>query len=331
MRPTVLIVPILIACGTLQAQPPIIYAVDHLPMAGTSRNLLYKALVDDPLPGGADVVWDYLFLTDPAPAPVDYVVPDNPYFSEATLAIVIQGSSGQARFLSLTDEGLVEHGTYTPPTPTECTMVFTDRKILLPPQITYGEDAIDEYAGACNENILTEEGILESTADGYGTLILPLNTWTDVLRIASVREFTFGGVPFREETLDYYVSQVPEALLNTTRLFVSLGGNEQQVSYAANYIDEVGLGMKPEDRDGMRVFPNPASDVVRVNCPGIIKGMAGLEFLDATGRLVYREPIWNALAGSELSVSIDDLATGCYTLLLRDADGIRATSRFVKE
>lgn len=316
----------ILLCAGVDAQPTI-HAADRLPPAGTSRTLNTRNLVDDPPAGGENVIWDYSWLIAQGTAQANYEVANDPDYPEATLTIE---SGGQLRYLSVTDEGYLDHGYYTPPTP-ECTMVFDNTKELLPPMMTYGDEFIDDYSGFCDEQQLTEEGTYEVIADGWGTLIMPLNTWTNVLRVASVRNFTFGPTVFREEIFDYYGEGLPEPVITTSRLFLVIGGQEVQYLYSANYIDEVGLGVRQNRRVDFGVFPNPAQDHVRVTLSENLQKGARIELLDATGRIALSAPVLQASTGTTIDLDISEIPPGCYTFRTVNGQGVAHAGRLVKD
>ena len=331
-----LYLPVLLLTGLSADAQPTIFAADRLPIIGTARTLLTKNLTDDPPPGGADVTWDYTWLTGPVPVPVEYVDPATTLmgasFPEATLAIVIPSAGDQARYLSVTGEGLLEHGTYTPPPPLACTNVWSNTKILLPPQLSFGGEGIDDYAGQCDEVPVSEEGTYECFADGWGTLIMPNNTWSNVLRVVTERYSTLSGLEWHETLLDYYSPGLPEAVLNTSRLFLMSNGSETQFSYAANFIDEIGLGFAEDDAGGLGLFPNPAHDDVRITLPRAMDTASRLELIDAVGRPVRTVFLAGAVSTVRpIVLVLSGLVAGCYQVILTDASGRRTGARLIKD
>lgn len=134
MRSSIFSLALLVASSALRAQPTI-YAADHLPVAGSSRTLHTRNLSDDPPPGGENVTWDFSGFIAQGTAIANYMMADHPDFPDATLAIE---SGGLSRFLSVTDDVLQDHGYYAPDP--ECTMVNSNTRELLPPQMAYGDE-----------------------------------------------------------------------------------------------------------------------------------------------------------------------------------------------
>jgi hypothetical protein len=73
------------------------------------------------------------------------------------------------------------------------------------------------------------------------------------------------------------------------------------------------------------MFPNPASDVVRLNLGNTaeVNGELGIRVFDAFGRTMHAQP-WNSM-GSESSVAINvaDWAAGLYVVEISDNSGVR--------
>ena len=95
------------------------------------------------------------------------------------------------------------------------------------------------------------------------------------------------------------------------------------VSAPSTPVQVILTGIASEDEPGTRIFPNPATDVVRIE--RINNGPAMLTFLDAQGRLVQSTRITGAT-----SVDVSGLRPGVY--LVRLASGSAVDSlRLVKQ
>lgn len=79
-----------------------------------------------------------------------------------------------------------------------------------------------------------------------------------------------------------------------------------------------------EQADGLRIFPNPATDKVSISGP-LPEGVTTVEFLDVAGRICLNAPI--SPTGATVDVSV--LAPGAYTLQLR-GDNVISNTAFVK-
>lgn len=84
-------------------------------------------------------------------------------------------------------------------------------------------------------------------------------------------------------------------------------------------------GMEDLDRAQVRVFPNPANDLLYVVAED---GAYTLQIVDAAGRVVLAEGMEHR-ASAERTVPVDGLANGAYSLVLTDAVGRRWSTRVV--
>jgi hypothetical protein len=169
--------------------------------------------------------------------------------------------------------------------------------------------------------------------DGYGTLILPNATYTNVLRIHATQEETFtidlGGVPFEIMTSSeewwWVKAGYPFPLLVFS---IEDDGFETEIGATAATVSFNGAtGIGDLTELPMRVYPNPARDVVTMELEA--SGTVQYRVLDALGREALQGSV---AAGGTLRHSIDvgALSTGLYQLEVRSVQGI-ATARVIIE
>ena len=78
---------------------------------------------------------------------------------------------------------------------------------------------------------------------------------------------------------------------------------------------------------GLRVTPNPSSDVVSIALDRPMSGMARLTIIDALGQIVLSKNLESGSV-SESTIAVSPLPTGTYTVSI-DADGNRTTTTMV--
>jgi hypothetical protein len=78
----------------------------------------------------------------------------------------------------------------------------------------------------------------------------------------------------------------------------------------------------------MRVFPNPAKDIVNIRLPDALSANATLDVVDVTGRVVMHRPIGPSTRS--MQIPVEGWAVGVYGLRL-DLGGSMRTARFVKQ
>ncbi|MDX9751485.1 MAG: T9SS type A sorting domain-containing protein [Flavobacteriales bacterium] len=303
MRPlsaSALSLPILLAAlaaGRAQAQPQLEHA--HMQVIGLTFpiHLVAQPGTSDPSPDGADVTWDFSSLTLTmnvgsttfmAPAGTPYAA-SHPTSNLAQAIVTPSGTTYnyfnlQPGQLDVLAEGV---GGASP-------TVYTDPKTPFQFPFAYPDWFIDYYAyGGTNYSV-------SRAVMGYGTVILPTGTYTNVLKVAS----TSGTIDF--------VRTDPFGLL----VHISSGGEGQVFG------DPV-MGVGDAALPPLGAWPNPATDAVRISG---LRGTGTWELLDPQGRA----QLSGRHAPGTLSVDISALASGPYLLVVGDDLGRRSV-RVVRE
>jgi hypothetical protein len=258
-------------------------------------------------------------------------------FPGATIALYAQLDIGfdLYAFLSFAG-GHTEHGEYLIDDGDEYPGVNTDPLTFFTTPLTAtssGTDtyqSLDDYIGGGTTTIT---GTHAWTVDGYGTLILPNATYTDVLRIRAVQEeelvLDVGGttIEFEASRTEWWwvKAGIPLPLLvfsiETDDFGTEIGATAAMVSFNG----ATGIGDLTELP--MRVYPNPVRDMVTMELEA--SGTVHYRVLDALGREVLHGSV---AAGGTLRHSIDIAAmnTGVYQLEVRSQQGV-STARLVKE
>ena len=73
------------------------------------------------------------------------------------------------------------------------------------------------------------------------------------------------------------------------------------------------------------VYPNPADDVLNIKMGTTMEEVSGAEIFDISGRLLVESTV------SDGTVSVKELSTGTYVLLLKTKDGHRYSQKFLKK
>ncbi len=171
-----------------------------------------------------------------------------------------------------------------------------------------------------------QQQMRSNEVDGWGTLYLPADTF-EVLRVRSVLQRTdtiyidqFGfGIAFPEpETIEYkwLAAGMDQPVLQVN----TLGGTPTVVRFVYNPEDISTGGLDEATTMAPAIFPNPASDLVRVT----ISGTGAIELIDAQGRILRSVTFGPAQREAVLDVS--DLMPGAYGV--RRA-GVSRTAPFV--
>lgn len=280
------------------AQPVVQYA--NMAPAGSSFpvHVVSDPGSSNPATDGASVTWDFSSATlvmnvgtvswmDPADTPQGL---DYPASNLAQRIVLSSGTTYNyydlqpAKLDQLVDN--VGGGTVT---------VFTDPKQLLAFPFNYQDSFNDTF---------TANGITESsmrTYSGYGTVILPTGTYTDVIKMTS-----------NTGTIDFLRTDPVMQLVHIESNGSVLVSGDPVTGVAEQSAPPV-----------LRAWPVPATGLVSITGTG---AMGTWSLTDMEGR-AHRSGI---LAPGALEVPLDGLAPGCYTFLLHGPAGTRSL-RIVKQ
>jgi uncharacterized delta-60 repeat protein len=108
--------------------------------------------------------------------------------------------------------------------------------------------------------------------------------------------------------------------------FTSINGTGR--NYIARLYQGVSVGVAGMDAEqGLRLYPNPASDMLHVQLPGTGCGRCMLRVQAMDGRMVLQQRI----GGLRTQLDVQRLSAGSYTVEVVDEQGGRQVQRFVKQ
>ena len=103
--------------------------------------------------------------------------------------------------------------------------------------------------------------------------------------------------------------------------------NSSMSNIATNYA----VGMEDNElSSSMRVYPNPASESIRLSLPSDKNGTALLQIRNMVGSLVAEQELNSSALSSGTDLNVSTLKPGVYTLMVTSPEGI-ATKRFIKK
>lgn len=154
----------------------------------------------DPGPAGANVQWNFASIipndTVP-PVVVEFVDPfDTPYqaeFPDANLAETIQNLPLFWSYYKLTDEKYEVLGNAGEIGPSVSLVKYDDPQTIIEFPFTYNSSFSDNFSGQSDFGIGAIQwffGSNTTVADGWGTIVLPSGTFTNVLRIKDIQTRT---------------------------------------------------------------------------------------------------------------------------------------------
>lgn len=180
----------------------------------------------------------------------------------------------------------------------------------------YGDMYMDTfYYKTYASSVYTYDPTLIDTVqvDGYGTLILPGDTITNVLRLKRSENAAINHY----EEYYWYSPAYHFFLLHITIQYDGITGAPLYNNFSYRPRFSLAGVANASEPNYMTISPNPATD--RINISYELQGNAGTIVLyDAMGKIVYSEP--NLSTGKhDLNIDVSGLCAGMYILQMRGA------------
>lgn len=305
---------------SLLAQPTIDQTNTQL-VPGTTYTVNISALQEGGA-GGANASWDFSGLVPFAVATVNLVELAGSGLETAmpsATAITENALSNQSKGYEVTPTGLLYWGVLN--NNNQVLMRYTDanQELVLPCTFgtTWTDPSLAEYSSG-GSVLGSRTGDLTGEADGYGDLIMPFGTITNVLRVHLIENMSdvtvAGDATIQGSRFQYYKPGIAAPLVETVNNVINSpnGQNlEQLVQWLSS--DITGMGPALDRAIGMNVFPQPAHGSTTVTYGA--QGQVDFTLLDPSGRLVRRIGRSVVAAGiHQLQLDLTGLAAGIYML-----------------
>ena len=330
-----------ISCAALYAQPTVTSSIE--PAAGTAvTNIYADSSTMSPGNAGANQTWDFsgavasgIVRTD------DWINPAGTPFDTAFVGVSIcqktQDTANNDLYLYLNRTSAMTDlvGMGFEFAGSSMVMHYTDPLTYRTYPLNYNGTLYDNYDGTASISIgpftVTNYryGWYSYVIDGWGTLITPLATYTDVLRM-HIRQYNTDSIVYAggivptqvvhtASTAYFWGTAEPGHVLYQAYMGydTTITDSGSSVAISASY-QGLGSGV-PENNAGivssLSVYPSPASDKVTVTVNDPVNGDAVLRLYDIQGR-----EIWSATAGMHAgspfrqSISLTGLSPGLYTI-----------------
>lgn len=290
---------------------------------------------------GADQVWDASGVADvSAPMTIMFISPQasgfGPQFPTATVAT----ATGDNILFERADAGgRYVVGQYMVINPVQLIIPYSDEQLVMPYPCTFNTAFTDSFAYAYSVQGInaTGRGQVDYVADGYGSLILPHGTVNDVLKLTGtyIGEETAATTTFRTEVQEviFYKPGISGFVLRSQQIVQYNNGAPAGSGTVLQYLDNdnfVGLGASAAAEDGLKAWPVPASDMLRVEYKAPHGSRLQVTLTDAMGRNVRAVEV-NAASATVAELDVKQLPRGLYLLQARDANGWRAVKQVVLE
>ncbi len=299
------------------AQPNLTAATNN-PTAGqifTQHQTAYTAAGA----AGANVTWNFSTLSSTLTITNSFSLPSaTPYassFPTANLASLISdgvSSPYYSYYIANTNYFAVD-GLYIPNG--SIAVPYSDAENLLQYPMTYNTSYTDNFA--CTIMGYDRHGQVSVIADGYGTLIMPYGTVTNVLRVKASETYAdyMSGVAVTNYTsVNYYWYKA--GIHNNLFQLSTLNANGSLYQQYGMYIDgtHVGINENPNKQSGFDCYPNPAKDKITIEIP-VLKSNNESYFTicNINGEEVIKDKISQS---GKSEIDISTLSSGLYFVKL---------------
>ncbi|MBX7108046.1 MAG: T9SS type A sorting domain-containing protein [Chitinophagales bacterium] len=219
---------------------------------------------------------------------------------------------------------------------------YSDPQKVVSFPFTYNTSFSDNLAATYELNGFTNNrtGTVTFLADGYGKLVLPQQTFNDVLRIKYTENtsdvISIGPINITTTTvITTYYWMMPgnkNALLSISEIAVTSAGNtvhEKSVSY---WPEVVSAGLLTDQVADIQLFPNPTHDYLQFTATLTQQGSARLSICNVAGQTVKVLDDYAVSPGLfRQALDMGDLESGLYHIKL-DVNGRQVAAKaFIKE
>jgi len=201
--------------------------------------------------------------------------------------------------------------------------VYTDSKDILRFPFTYNDSFSDSYSyySYYSTSSITN-GSVEVKADAYGMLILPYDTFTNVIRVYT--HDTLVG-PSNQlagyETYTWYSTGERWPLLIIT--WNTTGIVDTQVTYYQKVVPGTYIPQISKAGFSLNIYPNPVQDQLNIDFDNPGTSNIHISLMDMLGREIDMIANKNFSAGKQhIQYTLHDLAKGVYLVRLQSEQSI---------
>lgn len=288
---------------------PTIQSSDFYPTIGESFSLNYGSYIS-PGSAGNNVTWDLSGMTSSSVVTVTALAA-NPSFAGTDMTLTYSGQSSLYVDFTTTEYNI--NGMFQ--IPTSATITYSDPMKYYEFPMSIGEAYTDNFEATFTSGgfLFTRTGTISNEVDGYGTLITPQGTYTNVLRVHSVQEYTdVFDMGSMDVVIDNY-TWIKAGIHNEIAMVQTMTSDVGSGS-SAYYISNT-LGIDKNELSSLKVYPNPSNDQITVSNSDRIDFV---EISDLNGKIVY-----TANTGSLVEViDISRLENGIYYLTIHSNNAV---------
>lgn len=333
---TLFIALLALLCNHIYAQPVLTASGSNPSTADSFTNAVANYV--SPGSSGANQTWDLSSMSATEMFTLTYADPaTTPYgsdFPNANLAELSTPPYDQISYYNVSSSGFQFTGAVLG----GVVLSYSDPEDILRFPLTYDDSFVDswEVQFVSAGNTFYRTGLTTATVDGYGTLITPDTTFTNVLRVHYVQEYQdsteMQGSPFlityNCEMYLWFTEGIPHKLARVHTLSSSTGHYESQGIYLSHFVTAI---KEDTEKLNWKVYPNPVTDKVTLELPGKAGQNVEINLYNALGeRVKTRIQAQNINGDNRMEMDVSALSEGLYVLKMTVNGKIIQTKRIVK-
>ncbi len=283
----------------------------------------------DPGPSGANQSWDYSVMNVISTGQATIMNPNNtPFasdFPECNQVFHYDGTSTYI-YYELT-QGMINHygDGFDEDPPLIIYFSDPDKEIEFP--FSFNDSFTDDYFSSyVYEGMTTHRRCTSTvTADAWGSVTTPHNTYDNVLRIKTFKTTTdsvwFEGIYVyaTTTTLSHYAWHTASS--HTPVMVVGIIESDFGTSYANHYTTSSQHVFNPSAGiSNLQVSPNPASDHMQVSFEASEISPVQISVIDITGKEILRNTYLPGIVGNqESTIQLNDIDAGLYFVKINNS------------
>lgn len=281
---------------------------------------MYSSDAVSPGSAGTGVTWDLSAMTNNSQVTVNPTVNSGGPFPAANLKLT--QSNGGIIYYNQTNSILEVLGIDAVST----VFNYSNPATYLQFPLTASSNYTDQFA--CTYTVsgfnFTRTGSTQTEFSGYGTLITPAGTFTNVVRLKSTQTLTDvysgGTINTTIISFNWYKAGVHHEVANVSAS--TSNGNTTNSAYYTSV--PANLGLEENQLINLSAFPNPATDVLHINSDEMI---SKIEFYTVSGELSLNHSM-NESNTAEINIAA--LNSGMYLVKVYGKDGSISIQRITK-
>lgn len=283
---------------------------------------------------GANITWDFSGVVETSTTTSQYMAPaSTPYetsFPGSNMS-TYNASGGIYSYLNYNNSYYDMVGAYSP---SGVVLYYSNNERIMTFPFTYNSVSNDDFvcdfvSGGYDFH---RSGSVVMTCVGYGTLILPFGTYTNILKLKMEETYTdeydVGTGPqiinYTSANYYWYTPGVPEPLFAITALTSSMAGTSEYAFYLDQNDITLYLNNFISDNN-ISIYPNPVIDKLTIEYNNEANKSIKYQIIDLRGSIVLEDVLY---MNNEIDIS--NFSAGIYMLKLQTENEIK-TYKIVKE